>query len=475
MAGDGTSVERLRQYLRELKPAARSILIGELERSVLRGDEATGASPVLGASLVLQELRALLREQREGAQRIGSAARLFVAPVEPFLVDDVADHKHPGRIARCVLDQLWTWVKRDLLLDDAKSYTDAVNEALLADNKPKAEQQARSFQDRAACAIEAAIAAANDDENLRRRLNVQIGTPRAADDAGILLRALKSRDTLATFAAHLPLHIVNLADQRLDQAKVLIESTVAFDGETFLPALLIVMNRLAAPWQLIRLGVRAAGTDIAARVADTPYGVTVNIVLAELERLIRELRNDLRSGRGVAVGALLKTIHDAARGLRTELELPVDSSWGRALAAQRAQISELLKSEIESVPGRVRRLLRGRPASDIRANSTLDADDVAETEALVEFIGSCRNFAGELALNEITQRTFSELQQYLDNGTRLLIDGLRQAAPAERSFRQSQVDAARRFCAKIFGAEYGAMLSKAAAVAVTPAPARKYA
>ena len=99
MAGDGKSVERLRQYLRELKPAARSILIGELERSVLRGDEATGASPVLGASLVLQELRALLREQREGAQRIGSAARLFVAPVEPFLVDDVADHKHPGRIA----------------------------------------------------------------------------------------------------------------------------------------------------------------------------------------------------------------------------------------------------------------------------------------------------------------------------------------------------------------------------------------
>ncbi|MGA9199658.1 MAG: hypothetical protein WBZ67_04020 [Pseudolabrys sp.] len=99
------------------------------------------------------------------------------------------------------------------------------------------------------------------------------------------------------------------------------------------------MNRMTAPWQLIRLGVKAAGSDTAARVADTNYGVAVNIVLAELERMVAELRDDLRSGQGFAVGSLLKTIHDAARGLRTELALPVDSTWGRALAAERTQIS----------------------------------------------------------------------------------------------------------------------------------------
>src|SRR6202008_3554189 len=171
--------------------------------------------------------------------------------------------------------------------------------------------------------------------------------------------------------------------------------------------------RMTAPWQLIRLGVKAAGSDTAARVAETHYGVAVNIVLAELERLVAELRDDLRSGQGIAVGALLKTIHDSARGLRTELALPVDSTWGRALAAQRAQISDLLRSEIESMPGRVRRLLRPRPSSEIRAHSALDPNEVAETEALVEFVGICRTFAGELAISEMTQRTYSELQRYL--------------------------------------------------------------
>lgn len=181
--------------------------------------------------------------------------------------------------------------------------------------------------------------------------------------------------------------------------------------------------------------------------------------------MVAELRDDLRCGQGIAVGALLKTIHDSARGLRTELALPVDSTWGRALAAQRTQISDLLRAEIESTPSRVQRLLRPRPSREIRPNSVLDPNEVAEAEALVEFVGICRYFAGELAINEMTQRTLTELRQYLDNGTRALLESLRHAGEADRSFRQSQVDAAVRFCAKVFGREYAALLGKAAEVA----------
>jgi hypothetical protein len=43
-----------------------------------------------------------------------------------------------------------------------------------------------------------------------------------------------------------------------------------------------------------------------------------------------------------------------------------------------------------------------------------------------------------------------------------LLEGLRHAGDADRSFRQSQVDAAVRFCAKVFGREYAALLGKAA-------------
>jgi len=263
-------------------------------------------------------------------------------------------------------------------------------------------------------------------------------------------------------------HWVAHRDPLLKTSGALIENVSAQDGDLFLYALLVVMSRMAAPWQLVRLGIKAADSDTAARVAETHYGVAVTVVLADLERMVGELREDLRSGRGVAVAALLKTIHDSARGLRTELDIPVDSTWGRALAALRTQIADLLRSEIDSTPGRVRRLLRARPSIEIRPNSVLDFGEVAETEALIEFVGACRYFASELAINEMTQRTFLELQQFLDNGTRALLDGLRHAGVADRSFRQSQVDAAARFCAKVFGPDYGSVLSKAAEVARAP-------
>jgi len=459
MAGAQTTVERLRQFLRELSPGARSLLIGELERSVLRGEE------VAGADLVLQELRRILRDERDGAHGIDDSAQLLFKPLEPFLVDDRGDHKHPGRVARSSLEALWNWVRRDLLPDDATVMASDVTKAMLDGDQAKTERLTRIFQDRVASAIEAHFAGPAEDEKIQRRILQQVGTPRAAEELAALKCALKGRDVLASLSARLPLQIGNLANDQLDECKALIEGAAARDGELFLYALLTVMNRMTAPWQLIRLGVKAAGSDTAARVAETHYGVAVNIVLAELERMVAELREDLRTGQGIAVGSLLKTIHDSARGLRTELALPVDSTWGRALAAQRTQISDLLRAEIESMPRRVQRLLRPRPSREIQPNSVLDPNEVAEVEALVEFVGICRFFAGELAINEMTQRALTELRQYLDNGTQILLEGLRHAAEPDRSFRQSQVDAAVRFCAKVFGREYAALLGKAAEVA----------
>jgi hypothetical protein len=224
------------------------------------------------------------------------------------------------------------------------------------------------------------------------------------------------------------------------------------------------MNRLASPWQLIRIAVRAAETDDTARIAETPYAAAVTIVLSEVENTVRELRGELKAGRPVA--SMLKAIHDAARGLRSEMDLSVDSPWSRQLAAIRADVSGLLKAEIETTPGFVRRLLRPRPAKEIAPGSLLDSIDVNEAEARVEFVGACRHYASELAVNEVTTRAHSELTLYLETGTKVLLDSLRVAGDADLPFRQSQVEAAIRFCRIVFGAEYAGLLAKAAEVAV---------
>ena len=250
--------------------------------------------------------------------------------------------------------------------------------------------------------------------------------------------------------------------------RALIETPSADGHKLFVLKLVMVMSRLGARWQLIRLAPRAAGSS--QRIADTPYAVTLDIVLAEIERAIRELKIELRTGRGLATAALLKSIHDAVRGVRTEIDLSADQNAGRRLTALRSQVSDVLRGEIEGLTGRVSRLIRPRPSEEIAPDSALDPMDLQTTEALIEFVGACRFYASELAVDDLTERAWSELERYLDAAASLLVDNLRRAGTSDRRFRRSQFDAALRFCGRVFGEQHPRFLEIARAGAAETEP-----
>ncbi len=460
MATGGPPVERLRGYLLQLPPAKRALLIAELEAALLRGDD------VPGGALLLQEVRSSVRESGVRAPRIGAAARLFFRPLEPFLSDDEPERKQTARIARTSLEPVWSWICRDVLPEVGNRFSEAVTRAHQEDSAAICDQLIRPFQDQVATRVRQMLDESEADDKVRRRMIGQIGTPHALDVARDLLAILAGRDMLTAMGGRLPGHIVNLAEAQLDQVKAIIDAGVANTKGLLQFALVLLLGRLASPWQVIRLAVADADSDDAARIAAMPYAIAVTITLADIERMVEDLKADLKAGRNLAVTSLLKCIHDAVRGVRSELDLAVDSPWGRQLAAIRSEVSSALKMEIESTPGRVRRLLRPRLAGKPATAARLDPGEVAETEALIELLGACRHYASELAVSEVTLRAYTEVQQYLDTGTRVLVEGLRGAEAADRPFRQSQVDAAVRFCAKIFGAQYAAVLGKAAEVAV---------
>jgi hypothetical protein len=474
MTSDGQSIERLREYLRTLRPEARSMLVQELERSLLRGEDSAGSE------LVLQELRRAIRADAQPVPRIGNAARLFFMPTEPFLIDGRADHKRIGRLARVSLEPIWAWLGRDLMPAEAKALSDDINRALLADDRPKVGQLVSALHDRAIQRMRDAVATVDSDEKTRRRLAVQVGTPRALEDLNALISLLALRETLADLGRRLPNHIRSFEREQIDSVKSTLDTgTAQSRSETagmqppdiFLYGLILVMNRLTAPWQLIRLATRAAESDEVARIAETPYAAAVTLVLGETESMVGELRAELKAGRPIV--SILKALHDTARGLRSEMDMAVDSAWSRQLAMIRAEVSAILKAEIETTPGFVRRLLRPRAAKDIVPDSLLDSLDVSQAEMRVEFVGACRHYASELAVNEATMRAHSDLTVYLETGTRVLLDSLRHAGDADRPFRQSQVDAAIRFCRIVFGVEYASLLAKAAEVAVHTAAAER--
>ncbi|MEO6842690.1 MAG: hypothetical protein ABI192_18240 [Bradyrhizobium sp.] len=450
-----TPNERLREYLAQLPPQSQALLMREFERAIERGEDATVATFVLG------ELRKIVRGTDEPTRpRTDDPARLVFRPLEPFLVDGNFPRR-PGQMRRSSLLSVWQWLIRDGAPDQAIEFEAALDGARDAEKSPALETAVRTFQRAAGEAI-AKLIADGDRRGLAR-----VGGPEVLEDLFAIGSLLRVREAFDTLNGQLPSHFRLFAESQVISVGLSL-NVPALQTPQLLPfALSLVMERLSAPWQIIRLAIKMAASDDEIRVAATPYGVAVTMALHDLSYLAAVLRTDIRRGHFDNVAEHLKTLHDGVRGLRTELDLRNDSTWGRQLTSIRAEISNTLQSEIDSVPGRVRRILRQRADKDISIASKVDSTEVDETVSLIDFVAVCRTYASELAINEVTLRTYSDLQQYVEQSTEALVQSLRSGDHKTRPYRQMQVEAAIRFCEVLFGHDYASLMSRAAENAVT--------
>jgi hypothetical protein len=449
-----TSIERLRDYLAQLPPQAQALLMREFERAIERGEDTTVAT------FVLEQLRKIVRvADEETRPRTDDPARLLFRPLEPFLVEGNLPRR-VGQIRRSSLLPVWQWLVRDGAPEPTREFEATLARGRQAGTTHDIELAVRKFQLAAADAI-CKIATPVPGGDKQRELT-RVGPPNVIEDMLPIGLVLQAREALETLGGRLPSNFRIFADQQIAAISTAL-NVPSLQTPVMLPfALSLVMQRLTAPWQIIRLALKMAASDDEIRVAATSYGVAVTIALHDQACLAATLRTDIKRGHFENVAENLKALHDGVRGLRTELDLRNDSAWGKQLAAIRADISNALQSEIDSVPGRVRRILRQRPDKDITAAAKVDQSEVDETAALIDFVAVCRTYASELAINEVTLRTYSDLQHYVERSTEALVQSLRASDSKTRPYRQMQVNAAIRFCEVLFGADYASLMSRAA-------------
>ena len=463
-----TSTERLRDYLAQLPPQAQALLMREFERAVERGEDTAVANLVLG------QLRKVVRgaeEDDETRPRSDDPARLLFQPLEPFFVESNFPIR-PGEIRRTSLAPVWQWLGRDGAPEAAREFENSLAESRRSGSTGGLEAASRKFQAAVADAI-VKISTPVPGQDTQRALS-RIGPPNVVEDLLSIGAVLRAREALDALGSRLPSEIRAFTDAQIVSVTAALNVYPLRTPQMLPFALSLIMQRLVAPWQIIRLAVKMAASDDEIRVAATPFGIAVSIALHDLSFLAACLRTDIRRGQLDNVGEQLKSLHESVRGLRTELDLRQDSAWGRQLASIRADISNSLQSEIDSVPGRVRRILRQRADKDIGAAPKIDDTEVEETAALIDFVAVCRTYASELAINEVTLRTYSDLQHYVERSTESLVQSLRGGDTKSRAYRQTQAKAAIRFCQVLFGHDYASLMSRAAenAVVVERKPSR---
>jgi hypothetical protein len=454
-----TSIERLREYLAQLPPQSQALLMREFERALERGQDTAVAT------LVLEQLRKIVRKteaDEDAPPRTEDLSRLLYQSLEPFLVE-AGIPMRIGQIRRSSLHPIWQWLGRDGAPDKVREL-DAALARLPAGDNAQAEALAQKIQAVAADAIFELTGPGGGDKS---RALARVGPPNVIEDLYSIGAVLQVREAIATLNEKLPRFLRAFGDSHIAAVTGALNVPVLQTPQMLPFALSMVIQRLTAPWQIVRLAIKMAASDDEIRVAATPFGVAVTMALHDLSCLAAMLRMDIKRGRFDNIAENLKALHDGVRGLRTELDLRNDSAWGKQLTSIRADISNALQSEIDSVPGRVRRILRQRAEKDIPPGARVDSTEVEETAALIDFVATCRNYASELAINEVTLRTYSDLQQYVERSTESLVQSLRAADHKVRTYRQQQMAAAIRFCEMLFGDDYASLMSRAAENAVT--------
>jgi hypothetical protein len=458
MIGSELPVERIVEYLRTLTPDQQAELLVELDRKRLCGEEIPGSSPMV------RELRRMVRTSKVGAPRIPSPSRLFFDPVEPFLVGEMTGRPRRGRVARPSLSAIWSWICRDVMPAEAKTYSDRAKNALLAGDMRTSEQLARNFQGRVALLIGRARAVIEGSDEVRERLVACGGPPRALDDLQEILRIFTVRDVLAAATAGLPARLTEFREDAALQAWRTFEPLYAKHRDAWFYALLTLMNRLGAPWQLVRLAIAAAQSSKAIRIAESPYGLAIALVLHDLDDLTGRLRIALASGWSTAVDEMLWDLREAIAGVSTELDFTGETRWSRQLTGIREGVSHHLRAELAVVPERIARVLTLCKAAAAQRATAPAAVEVDAATAGIAFASALEPHAGDFGLSADIGRMRTDASDEIKRATATLVDGVRGGCGLERVNCLLQVAAL--LAGMLRGKDFAAGLVRAAEAAV---------
>jgi hypothetical protein len=105
--------------------------------------------------------------------------------------------------------------------------------------------------------------------------------------------------------------------------------------------LIQVMQRLVTPAQLVRLAIKATGSNVEQGIARSPYAIAVTLVISHLDMMTSTLVADLDIRHRDDTRKLLQSIHGALRVVETELDIENSPSWKPVIDC-RAKIQALM-------------------------------------------------------------------------------------------------------------------------------------
>jgi hypothetical protein len=263
---------------------------------------------------------------------------------------------------------------------------------------------------------------------------------------------------LSKLATKLPSSIDNL-DSEL--AHTIIRRLKNQESDLVYP-LNLVYHRLESPVQIIRVLTEYEGTDDGARLSRSRFAHCVEIVLADMDFAAERIAE--RVGKVSEFDEMLVAVrqfYSLANGMNAAVDIDGASEWRKRLSSLRARVSDALSTEVERIPGAVRRVVRSH-RRDRAHGLPAPEEDIVEAEYAVRLMTALRPYREELAVNELLATVVGQIENYIEAVNKVLLEDMRDAVGHERQLAEQDLDAALRINAVVFGENYAALLKRSA-------------
>jgi hypothetical protein len=298
--------------------------------------------------LILDGLRPVLRKPPR-AERTLTPLRLFCLPFEDLLSSEPRKEKRKGRIARESIAPIWKWLNEKLLPDASHAYARDVRDMILAIRLDEAKALADEFWLAASTAIRAALA--HEQDRLSAEAFLGRLTIADADEMALMLAA---GSQVLEIQEKLPRPAPTMNESLVWSLRDIYErlATTVPDAAPYVAV--ITMNRLARPWEALKLPLQISRSSQDTLIASTDMGLAGELLLDDIAvhaDFIRAIRQPWFNGDEVLSHVSQFAVLSSA--VVKEIEIRRDGRWGQQLMKDRATVAEAMKKIMEKAPDEI--------------------------------------------------------------------------------------------------------------------------
>ena len=367
---------------------------------------------------IMESLRPIL--QRDHGERTLTPLRLFCRPFEDLLTCMPRRAKQKGVLARSSLVPVWNWLANSVLPTETISYMADVKAHVLAHKNDMAVTRAMGFWPMAGEAMQDAL------KGDRKALAARLGDALAVEDADEIALLLSAGPAIEKLEMVLPKGTPSLNESLLWALRAVYDEVCVSHPDVAPYVAVIAMNRLARPWEGLRLPIMVARKSDEFLISHTDMGLVGEILFTRMEGLkssIQQTRHPLFDAE--VLMDEVKQFAELSSNIVKEIELKRDGEWGKRLLGERAQIGKVMEGFMDRAPREFSAALPTQKATGADFSKPISAEKHELARRYVRLVTGCRNFAAAASFSAKQKDIFEELCNLLKRYNEDLVKALK--------------------------------------------------